>query len=187
MPRKVKPDERKLWDAVAATTTPFSDRPKPKVRIEPAKKLKSEANPTPKPISPFRIGSKAMAATSISPPKVQAPKMDAKAFSRMKRGKLAPEGKIDLHGLTVAEAQPALTNFILRAAQCQYRLVLVITGKGRDRDDAGPIPVRTGILRQNLPMWLKRAPLNSVVLEVVEAHQRHGGGGAFYVYLRRAR
>jgi DNA-nicking Smr family endonuclease len=111
--------------------------------------------------------------------------MDAKAFSRMSKGKLAPEARIDLHGMTLAEAHPALTGFVLRAQAAGCRLVLVITGKGRPGSDDGPIPRRPGVLRHQVPLWLRQAPLGAVVQQVAEAHVRHGGGGALYVYLRR--
>ena len=113
--------------------------------------------------------------------------MDKKAFGRMKRGKLMPEGRIDLHGMTLDRAHPALSRFILSAHKNGKRLVLVITGKGKMRDEGGPIPVRHGVLRHQVPQWLGMAPLSSVVLQVTQAHVSHGGGGAYYVYLRRQR
>ena len=113
--------------------------------------------------------------------------MDAKSFGKLTRGKLRPEGRIDLHGMTMAEAHPALQDFILGSAQLQRRLVLVITGKGKSKPDYGPIPERHGVLRHNVPIWLRQSPLSSVILEVTPAHQRHGGAGALYVYLRRGR
>ena len=113
--------------------------------------------------------------------------MDRKAFDQMKRGKLRPEGKIDLHGMTLDRAHPALTRFILGAQAQGKRLVLVVTGKGKQRDDGGPIPVRFGVLRRQVPQWLSLPPMSSVVLQVTQAHLRHGGSGAYYVYLRRTR
>jgi DNA-nicking Smr family endonuclease len=65
------------------------------------------------------------------------------------------------------------------------RLVLVITGKGKPAPDHGPIPTRTGVLRHQVPHWLRMAPLGPAVLQVTESHLKHGGGGAYYVYLRR--
>ena len=113
--------------------------------------------------------------------------MDQKTFGRMKRGKLKPEGRIDLHGMTLDRAHGALTRFILSAQGSGKRLVLVITGKGKNRDEGGPIPVRHGVLRHQVPQWLSVPPLASVVMQVSEAHISHGGGGAYYVYLRRQR
>lgn len=137
---------------------------------------------------PFRIG-QAVTAVHQSPSAMMrlAPTMDAKAFSRLKRGKLRPEARIDLHGMTQDRALPALTTFIQDSASRGLRLVLVITGKGRPRPDFGPIPERPGILRRNVPIWLRSGALASYVLEVTESHRSHGGEGAYYVYLRRLR
>ncbi len=114
-------------------------------------------------------------------------RMDHGMFRKMKRGKSEPEARIDLHGMTLAEAHPALITFVLRAHGSGYRLVLVITGKGKRTDEGGPIPQRMGALRHQVPHWLHAPPLNAVVQQVVPAHHRHGGMGAYYVYLRKAR
>ncbi len=113
--------------------------------------------------------------------------MDKNAFGKLKRGKLRPEGRIDLHGMTLDRAHPALTQFVIASHKRGRRLVLVITGKGKLRDEGGPIPVRHGVLRHQVPQWLSMAPLSSLVLQVSQAHISHGGGGAYYVYLRRNR
>ena len=112
--------------------------------------------------------------------------MDKKVFGRLKKGKLSPEGRIDLHGKTLEQAHPILMAFIRRSHTEGKRLVLVITGKGKNRDEGGPIPVRHGVLRHAVPQWLRTPPLSSLVLQVSEAHVKHGGGGAYYVYLRRS-
>jgi DNA-nicking Smr family endonuclease len=114
-------------------------------------------------------------------------RMDRKAFDQMKRGKLKPEGRIDLHGMTLDHAHPALTRFILSSQASGKRLVLVITGKGKARDEGGPIPVRFGVLRHQVPQWLSMAPLAQAVLQITPANIRHGGTGAYYVYLRKRR
>jgi DNA-nicking Smr family endonuclease len=89
--------------------------------------------------------------------------------------------------MTLDRAHPALTQFILGSHAKGRRLVLVITGKGKMRDEGGPIPVRHGVLRHQVPQWLSMPPLSSAVLQVSQAHISHGGGGAYYVYLRRHR
>jgi DNA-nicking Smr family endonuclease len=75
--------------------------------------------------------------------------------------------------------------FIAGAHARGLRLVLVITGKGKAHDDHGPIPTRTGILRHQVPQWLNSGALRALILQVTEAHRSHGGGGAYYVYLKR--
>lgn len=192
--RRLRPDEVELWRQIAATT----DRLHPELpRAEdPVARPKPKPHKTPKPRLPdFSIGQvtrPATAAVDLKPAlsdrlRTAPVSMDSKAFARMKRGKLVPEGRIDLHGMTMDRAHPALTSFILRAQAGGKRLVLVITGKGRDRDEGGPIPVPRGILKHQVPQWLATPPLAQAVLQITEAHISHGGAGAYYVYLRRSR
>lgn len=113
-------------------------------------------------------------------------RMDPKSNRRLRKGKLTPQARIDLHGMTLAEAQPALTGFILRSHAAGLRLVLVITGKGRgSRNDAGLPLSRPGALRHNVPHWLHMGAMGQMVAQVLPAHDRHGGGGAYYVWLRK--
>ncbi|SFB04630.1 DNA-nicking endonuclease, Smr domain [Poseidonocella pacifica] len=183
--RRLRPDERELWERVARGTDPLHARPhgmaEPEVRqpISPAPKAQ------PDPIPAFRLGESAKPQTSSGPTSQPPLAMDRRTHDRMKRGKLRPEARLDLHGMTRDRAHSALSRFILDAHGRGRRLVLVITGKGRDRDEGGPIPVRPGILRHSVPQWLSLPPLRSAVLQVTPAHIRHGGAGAYYVYLRR--
>lgn len=182
--RHLRPEEEELWQAVARTAKPLKPA-KARVLAEP-KPVLTPPPESPAPLPTFRLGEHAHGRdTGISLPAPAPLRMDAKAFSRMTKGKLTPEARIDLHGMTLAEAHPALIGFILRAQAAGCRLVLVITGKGRPGPDDGPIPRRPGVLRHQVPLWLRQAPLGAVVQQVAEAHVRHGGGGALYVYLRR--
>ncbi|SLN30735.1 putative DNA endonuclease SmrA [Roseisalinus antarcticus] len=153
-----------------------------------------EDPPAPRRIEKFEVGARVdhsrdhdlMAGLSEQMAKA-AVRMDRKTHTRLKRGKLRPEARIDLHGMTLDAAHPALMNFILSAHADGKRLVLVITGKGKHRDEPGPIPQRLGVLRHQVPQWLRMAPLVGAVLDVTPAHASHGGQGAYYVYLRRRR
>ncbi|MEM6373966.1 MAG: Smr/MutS family protein [Pseudomonadota bacterium] len=193
--RKLRPDEEELWRKVAARTermhpekplnpSDFVTTPAP----APRKKATFEAVPKSLSIKATKPSTSVHLSPSISDQVNGRPvQMDRKAFDQMKRGKLRPEGKLDLHGMTLDRAHPALTSFVLSAQAQGKRLVLVVTGKGKQRDDGGPIPVRFGVLRHQVPQWLAAPPLSSAVLQVSQAHLRHGGGGAYYVYLRRLR
>jgi DNA-nicking Smr family endonuclease len=187
--RTLRPDEAELWHAVVRNAHPMHPR-----KAEPAPQIKPPSPPKvelPRPLfDTFRIGERSRASHDLALPIADALrpapiKMDAKAFGKMTRGKLLPEARIDLHGMTLAEAQPDLIRFILNAQSDGLRLVLVITGKGKRGDDTGPIPQRMGVLRHQVPIWLRQAPLGQTILQVAEAHLRHGGAGAYYVYLRR--
>ena len=191
-PRGLHPDERELWQRVAEQSVP--------IHPERAQPMKQGAEPvkTPTPryhIQQFHVGQtarKPVPNNDLSPhitdhlmnSHVQ---MDRKAFGKMKRGKMSVDGKIDLHGMTLAQAHPALTSFILGAHAKGKRLVLVVTGKGKKDSGTSPVPERRGVLRQQTPHWLLSPPLGTIVMQVTPAHLKHGGEGAYYVYLRRGR
>ncbi len=198
--RRLKPEEIELWQKVAGTAERLT--PEQKSLVPPAapkkerRQIPEDDTPAPRrDIEPFRLGQKA--GGSRAPHDILAPiherlqaapvRMDKKTHGKMKKGKMVPEARIDLYGMTVDRAHQALRAFILRAVQNDMRLVLVITGKGRHQDDDGPIPVRHGILRHQLPHWLSVPPLSQLVLQITSAHARHGGTGAYYIYLRRNR
>lgn len=195
MSRRLTPEERDLWSRVAATATPFCPRRPVHEAPKPAPKKPAPPVARPPDVSDFRIGSqgsgyafRADLEPSITDRLAHQPlRMDHKTHRQMTRGKLSPEAKIDLHGMTMAQAHSALTGFILRAAADGKRLALVITGKGKPGYDDGPIPQRHGVLRHQVPTWLTQPPVGALVLQVTPAHLRHGGSGAYYVYLRRMR
>ncbi len=185
-PRTLHPEEQVLWEKVADQT----------VRLGPvhvaAPDIRAQLKKDPKPVKNapilhFQVGAKP--AVRHVPQKIDKPSvaMDFKAYKKMKSGKLTPEARIDLHGLTLAQAHPRLIGFIQDSAHRGRRLVLVITGKGRSGPDDGPIPTRPGVLRHQVPHWLHSMPLKPLILQTNEASRKHGGQGALYVYLRRTK
>ncbi len=201
MSRRLSDEDRELWERVKGSAVPLHARqaiPAPRPAKAAAKPV-PDAPPTfhpsapaaPKPLAPFRVGQAAdhrrgddllpgLAESLANLPL----RMDAGRFGQLKKGKLRPEARIDLHGMTLAQAHPELIAFILDARGRGRRLVLVITGKGRPNDIDAPMPARAGRLRHDVPRWLSLPPLASHVLQVAPAHRRHGGEGALYVYLR---
>lgn len=188
-PRSLRPEEKELWSKVARQAS----------RLNPERPSETSHKALTQPKMPivklprFQIGERAKPgngrhdlAPSVRDDLSKAPvAMDKKRYSQMKKGRIAPEARLDLHGLTLAQAHPRLTRFILEAASDGKRLVLVITGKGKSKPSSGPIPERLGVLRHQVPHWLGMAPLRGHVLQVTEANLKHGGHGAYYVYLRR--
>ncbi len=135
-------------------------------------------------------------APAAKPKKVSAPPfgMDGSTAERLKRGKVEPDATLDLHGMTQAQAHGRLVSFVRRAHEHAYRCILVVTGKGaprtaREEPATFIMPERSnaGVLRVMVPRWLEEDALRSLVVGVQGAHQRHGGAGAIYVYLRRKR
>lgn len=198
--RSLRPEEAEIWAAVARTARPLHpgrqlflkevETPAHAVPVHP-ETLPPHGHAQPR-LPFFQLGEKTRSAPRIdlmqTPAQALAAaplQMDAKTHGKMTRGKLTPEARIDLHGLTLSEAHPELIRFVLNAQSDGMRLVLVITGKGKRGEDIGPIPQRMGVLRHQVPQWLRLPPLGLAVLQVSEAHLKHGGSGAYYVYLRR--
>ena len=83
--------------------------------------------------------------------------------------------------MTQSQAHAALIHFVRSASARGNRLVLVITGKGQRADGEG------GVLRREVPHWLRLPEFRTFVVGFEEAHISHGGEGAIYVRLRRPR
>jgi len=107
---------------------------------------------------------------------------DRDVSRQLSRGKLVPQDSLDLHGMTLAAAERAVSDFLDRAAARDLRIVLIVTGKGL-RLQGGR--VLGGRIRTEFLGWLERADNRRRVRGVRPAHARHGGSGAFYVLLRR--
>jgi DNA-nicking Smr family endonuclease len=112
--------------------------------------------------------------------------LERRLRTKLKHGREPIEGVIDLHGMRQDEAHGALIGFLERSSARGARLVLIVTGKGgQGSEDAQGAFHERGVLRRNVPHWLRMAELRRLVLGFEEADARHGGSGALYVRLRR--
>lgn len=176
--RRLSDDERVLWRGVTRSIAPLRarrDEPDEPPAVSPAIK------PRPKtaPVATSAAPAPAPAAKLAAPP--PAP-LERKLRQRIARGSHPIDGRLDLHGMTQAQAHGALLHY-LRARQAHgCRVVLVITGKGMRADLA-----ERGILKRMVPLWLRLPELRTVVVGFESASVRHGGEGALYVRLRRSR
>ena len=168
-----------LWRQVARTVKPLPGRAPIEPEPEPA-------GPVPEPEKPARApviaAPKAIAAKPVPPP--LAP-LERRLRTQLRRGQQGVEAAIDLHGMRQDEAHAALRGFLRVQQMRGAKLVLVVTGKGAAGDAA--FGSERGVLRRNVPHWLSLADLRPLVLGFDEAEQRHGGSGALYIRLRRAR
>lgn len=118
--------------------------------------------------------------------------LDGNTRERLRRGQLDPDARLDLHGLTEAAAHDALLVFLKSAQARRAKLVLVVTGKGgRAPDPDAPFDMELdrrsrGVLKTAVPRWLKEPGFVRFVAGTHDAHRRHGGAGALYIYLRKA-
>ena len=173
--RSLSDEERALWDTVTRAVAPLRKR-KAKKREAP-----TAATVEPLPATPMRPAKVVLAAT----PRTQAPPLaplGRRMRSKLARGSEPIDDRIDLHGMTQADAHAALAHFLRRAQARGARVVLVITGKGARGGDALS---ERGILRRQVPHWLESAALRPLVIGFESAGVGHGGAGALYVRLRR--
>jgi DNA-nicking Smr family endonuclease len=193
--RLLSEEERALWDSVARQTKPL----RKKARLAKAAHAKSSAAKplvARPPASPARavqaVAKLAAPARPIpSPPPVQPAKPTApplvalgrRGRARLSRGKDEIEARLDLHGMTQIRAHHALLGFLHRAHSSGMTFVLVITGKGK----VGSAEQERGVLRRQVPHWLGMPEFRALVVGFEEAHIGHGGEGALYVRVRRAR
>jgi DNA-nicking Smr family endonuclease len=169
--------DSELWRYVTRNVTPYRPQrhPTPDVAAPSREDARAQTKPEPDYFAP----SPPPAKRSPAPLKLGAiAAMDKRTGQRFKRGDMAVDGRIDLHGMTVEQAHGALTGFIRRSHARGARCVVVVTGKG---ERGG------GKIRRETPEWLNRPDLRPLILAVTEARPQHGGAGALYVLLKRVR
>jgi len=180
--RRLTQEEIELWLHVTRNVSPRPGRTWP-----------AELRPEPIRAEPSNAGSAQSGPVSEEPPPpatVSRPPalprlmvLNRRQRQKLARGKASVDAAIDLHGMRQQEAHVALHRFLLRAQRDAAKVVLVVTGKGTGRDEAGLGDA--GVLRRSVPLWLRAPEWRSLVVGFEEASRQHGGAGALYVRLRR--
>jgi DNA-nicking Smr family endonuclease len=182
--RSLSEEERALWESVAKQTKPLRKR----LRAAKAQLASSEtdapvaanAAASSRPLPPTKLPLAAKPdAVPVQPP--LAP-LGRRERSQLSRGRKDIDARLDLHGMTQIRAHRALSGFLNRAHHDGLTFVLIITGKGKIGAES-----ERGVLRRQVPQWLALPEFRSLVVGFEEAHIGHGGEGALYVRIRRAR
>lgn len=189
--RQPTKEERALWRQVTDTVAPRADPEPPVVPpsetapppVVVAPKISRGFTRSLKPKGTFGGPSLTLPETGPAP----ASGLDRRTEERLKKGRRAPDARLDLHGMSAARAHRVLITFIMDARAQGHRCVLVITGKGGPAEREPFAAEAPGVLRREAPVWLSSPPLSQMIVNVSQAHPRHGGGGALYVYLKRIR
>jgi DNA-nicking Smr family endonuclease len=178
--RKLTADEEHLWSAVARTVKPLRAH----------RKATSVAkHKAPVPVKARVHEKKAPAEPIATPTRVRATpvahpiSIARREKQQLARGRAAIDARIDLHGMTQAQAHGALLRFLHRSQAGGAKFVLVITGKGAPNAPRG----ERGVLRRQVPLWLALPEFRTCVLGFDAAHLGHGGEGALYVRLKKPR
>ncbi|MHA7898522.1 MAG: Smr/MutS family protein [Henriciella sp.] len=156
--RDLTDKEKRAWSAAARNVTPLSGR-----RGTPAgsPRKRDEASftmPAPSRAKPFAVPQNRQNERGV------------------RRGRQAISASFDLHGHTRESAFKVLPGFLSREQAKGSKCVIVITGKGKSGE---------GILRRSFLDWLEMPEARALISGYAPAHAKHGGGGAWYVFLRR--
>jgi len=179
--RGLTPDERRLWRRTMRDVVPLHERPEASVM----------PNEEPSPMVSGRpsLGSTLIKASHAKPTQSPSPSRedpfqsgDPKVDRRAARGRMTIDATFDLHGHNQASARPALYGFLLEARRRGHRCVLVITGKGAGK--AMGDGRSRGVLYQRLRDWLREEDFRQHITRASPAHQKHGGDGACYLFLK---
>jgi DNA-nicking Smr family endonuclease len=180
--RQLSEEERALWTGLARSIKPLK---RVKTASEPVPAAGEAARPSPP--SPPRTPARPAAPPAKSFP--LAP-FDRRLKQRVARGRDAIDARIDLHGMTQSEAHGALLRFLRRAQADGAKIALVVTGKGMGKgggDSARDFVSERGVLKRQVPLWLSLPEFRPFIVGFEDAHVSHGGQGALYLRLRRAR
>lgn len=187
--RRLSEDEQRLWGGITRSVVPLKRKHSTATaamhRGETAT-TKKNARATPQ-ATRRRVDAPAHPAPAkpgAKPPAKSMPSLgglERRQKQRLARGTEPIDGRIDLHGRTQSEAHTALLGFLRHAQARGARFVLVITGKGGFQGAAS----ERGVLKRQVPLWLRQAEFRPFVLAAEDAHRAHGGEGALYIRIRR--
>ena len=172
--RAVRDDEARLFEAAMRGVEPLTSRGQTPPR-------KTEAKGPPKTKRPAAAPPPPLPSRRAAMPELRhgiAADLDARSMERLRRGRVRPEARLDMHGMTQDEAHQALDKFIAASRNAGRRCVILITGRGRAK-------LGGGILREQTPRWLNLQPTRGNILGFAEAQPKDGGSGALYVLLRK--
>ena len=146
-----------MWELFTKNLNKFSKSNKNKIIFK-SKKIKNNTKELPK----LKLGEMSV--------------LSKKNIRDFNKGNVFIENKLDLHGFNQVDAKNLLEDFINQSIENGKRLILIITGKGKEGD---------GVIKNNIISWLNNKSLRNKILAVNHASKKHGGSGAIYILLRK--
>ena len=95
---------------------------------------------------------------------------------------------IDLHGYTLEDANKSIESFIIKSYQDKINKLIVVTGKGiHSQNEKDPyVSKDLSILKYSVPEFISNNKnLMKIIYEMKDAKIEDGGGGAFYIFLKK--
>lgn len=184
MARRLSPEEHAVWRRVAETAK----------RLHPPYPERGDGDRRESERGGTKLGSVPLHHPADAPPlRVKAQRgmpstntLDGSWDKRIAKGAIEPDFTIDLHGDTLASAHARLNRSLSAALRAGARVILLITGKPAADNPRLP-PTSRGVIRASVKDWLAASPQAGQIAAIRNAHPRHGGAGALYIILRRAR
>ena len=93
-----------------------------------------------------------------------------------------------MHGYTLEEANKEIEKLIIESYLKKIKKIIVVTGKGlHSQNEKNPyVSKELSILKYSIPEFIKTNPdLVKLINKIEEASIEDGGGGAFYIYLKK--
>jgi DNA-nicking Smr family endonuclease len=95
---------------------------------------------------------------------------------------------IDLHGYSLEEANKSIEDFIIKSYQENIHKLIIVTGKGiHSQNEKDPyVSKDLSILKYSVPEYISNSKnLMKLIFEIKDAKIEDGGGGAFYIFLKK--
>ena len=191
--RRLSPGEAALWRRLAKTVAPINPSRTGEGDRRDAVLEGTIVNKAPPPVR-ARTSTALHLASHGQPPRfgeggndVGSRTLDATWDRKLAKGLVPPDFTLDLHGHSLDAAHARLDSGITQALAQGARVLLLITGRPRPADDRNARGERRGAIRAKFLDWLAAGPHAGRIAAVRPAHPRHGGAGAVYLVLRRAR
>ena len=146
-----------MWELFTKNLNKFSNSNKNKIIFK-SKKIKNNTKELPN----LKLGEMSV--------------LSKKNIRDFNKGNVFIENKLDLHGFNQEDAKNLLEDFINQSIENGKRLILIITGKGKEGE---------GVIKNNIISWLNNKSLRNKILAVNHASKKHGGSGAIYILLRK--
>ena len=106
----------------------------------------------------------------------------------IKNDEIKKEFTFDLHGYSLSDANDKISDLINKSFENGIRKLIIVTGKGlHSKNQKNPyVSKDLGILKYSVPEYIKNNfDLMKKVNSITEAVEKDGGGGAFYIYLKK--
>lgn len=195
--RQLNKEEQSLWDNFAnrikgihkekpketlITKVTFYERPDNKVKLQANADRSQKLVQTESFIQYYKLFKKKQTEPMEQKPFVSIGQkqagLDTNTWKKLHKGQMQPEKILDLHGYTAQRAFFVLEDFLIRSQRNNIRCVEVITGIGTGYKEGG-------ILKRELPYWLNRPVIQSLILGTTYPAQWNGG--AVRILLKRNR